>query len=469
MVYWVAWSSHASSPTSLQVREGRGSDGSKAVLSGRVAAHPLELVTWMQQHGYEAQQIQDVFEKLTEDQGGVAMYKQTFPYLANIQIFPFPWNEEVAIYAIAVNQKTGALSPRPAASNVLHSRQCPANCELCSHLGQCRKCKEGYRITKEDTCEACTEDCLICERDASQCSECKVGFGLFDYANTQQKVRICVACGSAHCKNCDRSFLSTIEVPPKIPCTECEPGFGLVDRSRCEKCMDSHCLQCDGSSNCTQCESGFALLEDSAGNKCDPCGPACLSCHARDACVECQEAYVLKGGTCQACAPHCKICDKSGPEACDARGCYDGYGTRWKTILGIAGSKRTCERCEAAECRVCEEKRNICEECNQDFGVTVAGSCVRCGLGCATCRAAGSCLECRKGFVLQDEKCLACSDQCFNCTTAGPGTCNSDGCAKGWTAIYAEWKKEDWSFVCRPCSDPDCSTCDFRGPGQCDV
>lgn len=30
----------------------------------------------------------------------------------------------------------------------------------------------------------------------------------------------------------------------------------------------------------------------------------------------------------------------------------------------------------------------------QDFGVTVAGHCAQCGLGCATCRTAGSCMEC---------------------------------------------------------------------------
>mmetsp|Transcript_35615 Transcript_35615/g.77012 ORF Transcript_35615/g.77012 Transcript_35615/m.77012 type:complete len:845 (-) Transcript_35615:124-2658(-) len=467
MVYWVAWSSHGSSPSSLQVREGVGSDGYKAVLSGRVAVHPLELMTWMQQRGYEAQQIQDVFEKLSQDQGGVAMYKQTFPYLANIHIFPFPWDKEVAIYAIAENPKTGALSPRPAVSNVLHSRQCPANCELCSHLGQCRKCKEGYRITDENTCEACTEDCLICEMDASQCSECKVGFGLLNYAQSDHQVHVCAACGSANCKNCDHNLLSTLEVPRRVPCNECEPGFGLVDHSICEKCMDSHCLECDGSANCTQCESGFALLQDPAGNKCDPCGPACLSCHSRDACVECQEAYVLKEGTCEACAPNCKNCTQSGPEACDMNGCYDGFGTKWKKFLGFP-NRRECERCEAAECLVCEGKRNICQKCDKDFGVTAGGSCVRCGLGCVTCRGAGSCLECREGFVLQDEKCLVCSDRCFNCSTAGPGGCNRNGCAKGWTAILAQWKEDPYSFVCRPCAD-DCSTCDFKGPGECDV
>ena len=35
------------------------------------------------------------------------MYSHTFPYVANIEVFPFPWDKEVAIYAIAENQKTG--------------------------------------------------------------------------------------------------------------------------------------------------------------------------------------------------------------------------------------------------------------------------------------------------------------------------------------------------------------------------
>ena len=35
------------------------------------------------------------------------MYSHTFPYVANIEVFPFPWDKEVAIYAIAQNQKTG--------------------------------------------------------------------------------------------------------------------------------------------------------------------------------------------------------------------------------------------------------------------------------------------------------------------------------------------------------------------------
>ena len=25
------------------------------------------------------------------------------------------------------------------------------------------------------------------------------------------------------------------------------------------------------------------------------------------------------------------------------------------------------------------------------------------------------------------------------------------------------------SYVCRPCSDPDCLVCDVSGPGKCDV
>eukprot|EP00434_Breviolum_minutum_P031254 symbB.v1.2.027636.t1/scaffold2848.1/size68951/1 len=474
LVYWVAWSCHESSPSSLQVREGLGSDGSHAVLAGRMAAEPLELVTWMQKHGFEADAIREVFERLSDDQGGVGMYSHTFPYVANIEVFPFPWDKEVAIYAIAENQKTGALSPRPAASNVLHSKGCPVHCETCSHLGQCRKCKEGYRITSLFICEACLEGCLSCQENRKSCSQCKVGFGLFSYmTSSQQRERICVACSTSNCHTCEE-LTTSIPAPQTLPCKRCEPHFGLMEDGTCQKCQGLQCLDCAGPKNCTSCEQGFALVQNaSTGGSCQPCSLACLSCDA-DACIHCQEGFVVKKGKCAECAPHCLRCDANGPEACDELGCEPGYRVEktssW-SLPGIYSISYTCKPCQVPECQVCTKDKMICEECGKDFGVTVAGHCAQCGLGCATCRTAGSCMECREGFVLdlEQETCLACADRCLNCTSSGPSRCDAHGCNKGWTAIKATWKEVPNSYVCRPCSDPDCLVCDVSGPGKCDV
>ena len=114
----------------------------------------------MAYHGYQ-ESIDAIMGKLTDrGQGGVGMYSRTFPYLAQIEVFPFPWEEEVAIYSISKNPATGdpvkkrlvgdfdshnsgALSPQPAKSNVLHSKTCPPHCQICDHHGHCRKCKDG--------------------------------------------------------------------------------------------------------------------------------------------------------------------------------------------------------------------------------------------------------------------------------------------------------------------------------------
>jgi hypothetical protein len=44
----------------------------------------------------------------------------------------------------------------------------------------------------------------------------QVGFGLLNYAQRDHQVHICVACGSANCKNCDHNLLSTVEAGARI-------------------------------------------------------------------------------------------------------------------------------------------------------------------------------------------------------------------------------------------------------------
>eukprot|EP00913_Durusdinium_trenchii_P027154 g25479.t1 len=136
LVYWVASASHKAMPTSLQVREGRTGDGSRALLAGHVEAKPLELWSWMSDHGYEATDIDAVLRKLNDETLGIGLYRRTFAYVAEIQVHPFPWFEEVAIYAIARNDVTGALSPKAAVSNVIHGKRphWPRALELCNIL-----------------------------------------------------------------------------------------------------------------------------------------------------------------------------------------------------------------------------------------------------------------------------------------------------------------------------------------------
>ncbi|CAK9104310.1 Histone deacetylase 6 [Durusdinium trenchii] len=254
LVYWVASPSHKAMPTSLQIREGRTSDGSKALLAGHVEAKPLELWPWMSRHGYEAQDIDTVLGKLNDETLGIGLYHRTFAYVAEIQVHPFPWFEEVAIYAIARNRVTGALSPKPAVSNVLHGKRCPPHCEICDRQGQCRRCQEGFRKDKDSTCHPCPEGCLRCPHGTSQCTKCKAKFGLVPYASKQ----ICVPCSSDNCQSCDGPVQGAIP-PSALPCHTCDPFYGLDLHGHCQRCEDENCLHCEGGSGCTACASGFVL------------------------------------------------------------------------------------------------------------------------------------------------------------------------------------------------------------------
>ncbi|CAJ1410878.1 unnamed protein product [Effrenium voratum] len=461
IVYWVAWPGRRVAPSSLQVREGRGGDGSRALLAGSVVAKPLELVPWMQSHDYKGSQIRKVFEELTDEEDGLGMYRFTFPFVAEFQAQPWPWTEEAKIYAVAQNVRTGALSALPAPSNVLHSKLCPPHCEQCNRQGKCRKCQAGS-VIHGDSCLVCAEGCSKCVAEQKTCLECEAGFGLVTTLAFAQ----CMPCDSQHCQQCD----GKLEVHPphsrfglvSLPCKLCIPGWGLDVNGTCEQCEAPHCLSCMGAWNCTECEEGFVRVqeEDDGGSwSCQSCGPACHSCSKIDACDVCQAGFTQQSGVCKPCGSFCNKCDKAGANGCDEGGCAPGYGLQRLRIFSDS-----CQPCLAPNCETCAKKRDICELCKKDFGLTSAGRCAVCGQGCKSCKMAGKCDECDDGFILQDQRCLACSDRCLRCSA--PGKCDEGGCEKGWTAVAAPWTE---GFVCRPCSDPQCPSCDLRGPGHCDM
>eukprot|EP00913_Durusdinium_trenchii_P010098 g9471.t1 len=280
LVYWVASPSHKAMPTSLQIREGRTSDGSKALLAGwgkLVGSWPSHLVGFWWPSP-EAQDIDTVLGKLNDETLGIGLYHRTFAYVAEIQVHPFPWFEEVAIYAIARNRVTGALSPKPAVSNVLHGKRLtwrwagrirvdetmrPSG-QVCYASRQCRRCQEGFRKDKDSTCHPCPEGCLRCPHGTSQCTKCKAKFGLVPYASKQ----ICVPCSSDNCQSCDGPAIP----PSALPCHTCDPFYGLDLHGHCQRCEDENCLHCEGGSGCTACASGF-VLDFGENVTCALCGP----------------------------------------------------------------------------------------------------------------------------------------------------------------------------------------------------
>lgn len=470
VVYWVAWPRRRGTPTSLQVREGRGADGSRGIVSGHATATPLQLEFWLQRHGYGVSQAADIFNTLTDTNKRIGMYHFAFPYVAEFSVRGWPWKENAAIYAVAVNMATGALSPEPVSSDVLlrFDGKCGPHCMRCSHQGICRQCKAGFR-PDGTTCVPCGPGCQKCDAisASSECSECQAGYGLSSDGRGR-----CLPCSTRNCQNCNEKADSQAyeATARELPCRYCLEGHGLAPDGSCLPCKQKNCKLCDGN-RCIQCQSAFAIVEDGNATRCDPCGEACLQCEKPGNCRACRDGYAKQeDGHCKPCGDFCMQCHVRKGDGCDEGGCQSGYGLQgWQKSLWSPRS--ICKPCRVQHCSVCDNSEYSCDSCQEDFGITPTGLCAVCGPGCVECKVATACEKCDAGFVLVNGACHACADKCLSCTVSGPGSCDKHSCAKAWTAILLPkrtWDTREESWVCRPCSDPDCAKCDVEGPGGCD-
>ena len=133
--------------------------------------------------------------------------------------------------------------------------QCPHDCETCSSVSMCNKCKKGkYGTTCEYTCENTCVDCV----SATECTDCMRG----RYGS------MCQLYCPLGCQDiiCDKT---------SGKCTEgCRNGYYLSGEN-CVQCP-VECITCSNDSHCTECSSGFY------GSVCERfCHKGCLDhmCH----------------------------------------------------------------------------------------------------------------------------------------------------------------------------------------------
>ena len=150
-----------------------------------------------------------------------------------------------------------------------------------------------------------------------------------------------------------------------------------------------------------------------------------------------------------------------------------------------------CQDCdelpESVQCAKCEN-RDVCLECGAGFRLTSDGTCKQCTLDkCANCDAlTGHCLECKKGFYLDDvthecEPCVApcmdcanrdfckeCNSQVHHLVVPEDGNCVCDA-YRGWSPSKIDASGADlWKCMCTRefmSIDGECTSCDAAFPG----
>lgn len=316
------------------------------------------------------------------------------------------------------------------------------------------KCPEGFFANSQMKCEACSDDCLTCEHEATNCLECRNRLALpinsclmtagsceagTYYDITVEKCRDCdITCGECYAgmaNNC----VSCLEKRPHLNEGECMarcPSQHFVGSAgNCFKCASS-CMACEADSfNCSRCKPGFRLDEHS---KCRPivltdneCAPNCTECHGKlpNECNVCSNGLVYLDGACVETAPAGylkKLTIDSRGERFIASKCTDGC------ILCI-NDDDSCINCDQGF----KLNGNRCiADCKPKFYADSTGICRPCESSCNECINATACTSCAKGRWLLDNKCI---DSCplnyysspdFKCIRCYPSCESCDGVKK---------------------------------------
>lgn len=162
---------------------------------------------------------------------------------------------------------------------------CETPCEECYSLYLCKTCLTGILYNKvcvddcpegsllnetTNSCDVCTDNCLTCSVETSNCTDCPNGFYYLDY-------ECLVTCPSGYYED----YYS----------------------KNCELCV-SPCETCSSSSACESCVSGYYLYED-------------------DCMIDCPTGYYEGNGTCDSCnTTICRSCSAT-PDNCSD--CAAGY------------------------------------------------------------------------------------------------------------------------------------------------
>jgi hypothetical protein len=180
---------------------------------------------------------------------------------------------------------------------------CPdeANCRECAFsvsqkLGRCLKCEFSYSDADSKQCKTSFSSVLHCQeydfQSSSTCSECELGYFLFDETNQ------CLKCQIPNCAYC-----SGYE-----KCDGCFDGMSLSeDKKSClanTKCSTSNCKICIKPKDveyCRVCNDGYSFADQDSMN-CVPGPPNCtyFISNFPKKCITCNQGfYIANDGTCK--------------------------------------------------------------------------------------------------------------------------------------------------------------------------
>ncbi|CAD8081441.1 unnamed protein product [Paramecium sonneborni] len=323
------------------------------------------------------------------------------------------------------------------------------DCKEFNYQNQCIKCKKGYQLDWQGTCQTVCGDGIIAGNE-----ECEIG--ILKNCNKNCKYQC-----QEECKQCIFGR-----------CKQCRSGFELQNNKCIERCGDWQIQREE------ECDDGNMIRFDGCHNCQNECQDQCLDCKFGQ-CMRCQDGWILMNGNCEfKCGDsiiaqgveecddgndiqfdgcyNCKLeCDDQGCSACYLGVCYNCYHplTLYKDqCLVICGDGLLaegfedcddgndipydgCYKCKYQcykECKICE--KGVCiDEC--DFGYYLMNqTCLPlCGDKIITYHE-----QCDDGNFIEFDGCYQCNYSCpQNCQICEQGICHK--CIFGFYLIGQIW------------------------------
>ncbi|ELP91890.1 protein serine/threonine kinase, putative [Entamoeba invadens IP1] len=328
-----------------------------------------------------------------------------------------------------------------------------ANCLLCSEVGKCDTCKDGYYISDDKTqCIQCDSSCLdsVCDKINGKCNSCASNFVFSTSNKTCENCSAfdtnCMTCNTQFERKCEKCFTGKYPVlnltTNEQQCVDCdstcdnqcntENGFceaceenkvlSIEHPLYCDSCKtyDQHCTICatDFSRSCNVCDENYFPKD----KQCHPCSNItnCESClNTVEQCTQCIDPYILQDGYCVSCQQNEYKFNQTFCQKC------------FETI-------DNCKLCSTTHVGIA-----VCTLCYEPF-VVLNGKCISCGsehfynktsLNCQTLDKCISplnsttCLLCQTDSFLLDNMCFNFWDSCdtngFNNKTRKGCDCNN--------------------------------------------
>ena len=244
--------------------------------------------------------------------------------------------------------------------------ECDINCEKCyENNGECVECKTLY-ILKDNKCimHCSDENCLSCllRNGREICDKCTSRY-------TPKNNKCLLICSDENCLSCSLNNGKEI-------CNNCKKGYIPNDEKCSLVCSEKNCLKCSLKNNaemCEECSSGYELNNGKCSLIC--LDENCLKCSLSNNdqfCYQCKTGYLLK-------------------------------------------NKKCLVQCDDVNCLTCSNDGKICNECEVGkklFDGGICGeqsvSCTQLFPNCNYCYNSEKCLECLKGYEIDDTTNINC-------------------------------------------------------------